>query len=137
MANYVYSTLPNSQMYTTYHPQEGSNQVIRKDKQVLIKGGSGMANKHLITPLGVGTQVSDDELEILEQHRLFQQHVKNGYMVVKSYKTNPEKVAADMETRDGSSPIVPGDFKESDLVTPMEADDEDDKGNKGKGKKRS
>lgn len=126
-AVFIYSTLPNSQYYITYHPQDGVNQVIREKERVLVKGGSGIANKHFVTPLGVVTQVTEAEYEILKEHRLFKLHEKNGYIQVRKTKVDAEVAAADMETRDGSSPIVPEDFKENDLVQPSELTTEEKK----------
>lgn len=104
---YVYSTLSNDNIYANYD-NAGSN----KDtpvllRSVLIKGGAGIATKHLVTPLGIATKVTDDELEHLNSNEDFQRHVKNGYIKFDNKKVNADIAAKDMEKRDRSAPYDP------------------------------
>ena len=68
--NFVYSTMTCDNAYTLYERTAGGLSV--PVKEVLIKGGTGLANKYLITPLGVATQVSDEELALLKENPIFQ-----------------------------------------------------------------
>lgn len=106
----VYSTITNSTAYVQY--DKGVNDMPREVKRVVIQGGAGVAQKRtLYTPLGVATEVSKEELDFLEGDANFQRHVKAGFLkVVKTGRTDADVVAADMQQRDGSAPLVPNDF---------------------------
>ena len=105
---YVYSTLTNSTSYAIYKPTD-PKQVGVIEKKILIKGGSNLATKTLITPLGVATKVSDEELELLEKDFHFKQHVKNGFITVDKRVLTPEKAVEHLNKRDLSAPKTPND----------------------------
>lgn len=63
--NYVYSTLANDQSYTNWIPGGGNMPV--ESHSVFIKGGTGVANDRLITPLGVMTEVTDHDIDELRK----------------------------------------------------------------------
>lgn len=114
---FVFSTLTGSQLYTkwTKNP-DGAN---LEGPSVLIKGGHGlMDNRTLITPLGVVTEVSNEELEILNSIPDFQDHVKAGFLIVQDKNSDPEKVAADMQHRDESAQLTESDFKANGRKAP-------------------
>lgn len=116
---YVYSTGTNDTAYVDHKPDpdknRGYSEIIR---QVIIKGGHGRATKHLVTPKGVVTKVTEDELEFLLKNDSFQRHMKNGFISYENKKVEPEKKAADMAQADGSAPLTPKDFTESENSTP-------------------
>lgn len=112
MTKHIFSTLTCDQEYTnTAHNQNG---VTNEAPSVFIKGGAGLANDRLITPLGIHTEVSDSDYEILQKNPVFKLHVDNGFIQVQDKKADAEKVAASMQRRDKSAPLVPQDFAESD-----------------------
>ena len=106
----IYSTLACDQNYTNYESGGGDVPVARP--AVFIAGGTGVANDRFITPLGVHTEVSDAQLEELERNFVFQMHKKNGFIRVEKKKSDPEKVAADMNLKDPSAPKTSADFTE-------------------------
>lgn len=109
---YIYSTLASDTAYTEWH--EGGGDIKTEGRSVTIKGGTGVANKHLITPLGTVTTVSDEELAFLEANPVFKKHKDGGYIRVSAKNEDPEKVVSgDMKSRDVSAPIVPEDFPEN------------------------
>ncbi len=119
MNNYVYSTLANDQNYHVFKTEnfKGVHKIIRS---IYIKGKAGIANKHLFTPLGAVTNVSDEDLALLEKDEVFQTHKKNGYIVVRSDKVDPEVAVADnMNARDISAPVVPEDSNPEDDAQPV------------------
>lgn len=66
---------------------------------VTVKGGAGVADRRtLITPKGVVTAISADQLERLKNNRVFQQYVDRGNIVVSRTSNNPDKVAKNMRT---------------------------------------
>jgi hypothetical protein len=113
MANYIYSTMTDSVNYTFYEQNENRdvNTII---KQILIKGGANLPDKHFITPLGVVTSVSDDDLEWLESNPVFQQHKKAGFITIHKKKVDIEKVVCNMTHRDEASPLTPEDYPQVD-----------------------
>lgn len=108
--NYVYSTATCDTAYGIW--VKGGNDLPIRTRAIVIKGGAGVASKNLITPRGVVTEVSDEDLAQLEKDEAFQRHVERGFIRIERAKSDPEKVAADMTGRDDASPLVPQDFAE-------------------------
>lgn len=106
--HYVYSTLSAPQEYVTYN--SGAADLPQAVQSVFIAGGANVAGKHLVTPLGVVTKVTDEELKALETNEVFKLHKENGFVTVSDAKVDPEVVAADMTSRDEAAPLVDGDF---------------------------
>lgn len=107
---FVYSTLTNAQRYVKYGPEVAGG-VPREERAVYIEGGANVANKHFITPKGVATEVSAEDLEMLKENKLFQEHQKNGHIVIEDRKADVDKVVADMTGRSPDAPIRPEDFQ--------------------------
>jgi hypothetical protein len=110
--HYVFSTLTCDQLYTQYLESDNPNSLPRSAGQVLIKGGAGVANDRIVTPQGVVTEIDASQMAILMNVDAFRDHVKAGYITVEDKPADAEKVAADMQRRDGSSPLVPQDLPE-------------------------
>ena len=113
---YVVSTMSNDQRYTDWDiPNLEGSKVARPAQaraSVLIKGKANVITKNLITPEGVITQVSDEQLEVLKRVKLFQTHVDNGSLKIMGREVAPEKAVRDMRDRDESAPlsVSKGDF---------------------------
>lgn len=103
--SYIFSTLANDQTYQNWQSGEGG--VPQPAHKVFVKGGAGVANDRLVTPLGVATEVSDLDLAELEKNSVFVLHRKNGFITIRSKSADPEKVAADMNRADKSAPLTP------------------------------
>lgn len=110
MSNYIYSTLTNSIKINEYAAVEGGTP--RSVRSILIAGGSNVADKHFITPQGVVTEVTDEELEFLKRDKMFNRMVERGFIKHESKKAEVNKVVADMVGRDESAPLTPDDFTE-------------------------
>lgn len=110
----VYSTMTNPTSFVEWAP--GGGDIPVKKRVVTIKGGAGLVSrKALITPLGVKTEVSDDDYAYLLTNNLFNEFVRIGYIkVLTKGRTEADTVAADMAQRDGSAPLVPNDFAPGD-----------------------
>ena len=114
---YVYSTLTNDQVYTLWRPASTEKNPNVALKKVKINGGHGrMDRKNLVTPLGVVTEVSNEELEALNQIGAFRKHMEAGFIKVDKKKSDPEKVASDMAEKDASAQKTPSDFVEPPKV---------------------
>ena len=88
---YVYSTLSNDNRYG----------------DVLINGKANVANKNVITPLGVVTRITSAQLDECKSYPVFQLHLDNGYLTVEKHKEDADLVASDMTGRDASAPETP------------------------------
>jgi len=108
----VFSTLANDQLYQNW--LQGGNDMPIKDKGVMIKGGTGVANDRLITPIGVATEIDEAEYEALKKNPVFLQHEKDGFLSVSKKPTVVEKVVPDMNLKDKSAPLTASDFKEDE-----------------------
>ena len=108
---YVASTLSAPTTYVQYLPQVG-DRLPQVEASVTIAGGAGIATKHLVTPQGVVTHVTDEEVAVLKANPVFKLHMENGYVqfVDSPYKPDGDNVAANMERREPSAPIVPEDY---------------------------
>lgn len=111
MSNYVYSTLSCDNLYNTYVPKSNDNQFNEVIRSILIKGGANVCNKYFVTNKGVVTQVSDEDLALLEKNPCFLEHKKNGFIVVDSKKEDPNEVSLNMSEKDKSAPKIPKDYK--------------------------
>jgi hypothetical protein len=117
---HVYSKLANNQNYTIYKEQavgEG-NEFKQVQAQILIRGGAGLADKNLVTPLGIHTEVTEEEAAALQQNHVFKLHHRNGHISMQARNTDVEKVVGDMgDQTDPSAPITPASFEEVDEDT--------------------
>ncbi len=107
---FICSKLASDNAYTVW-VKRGKNDMPQKKRQVLVKGGAGIANKNLITPHGVVTAVTDEEHELLvDQCPSFNRHVDAGY--IKVLDRNPDdqdikSIASDLSI-DPSAPLKDG-----------------------------
>lgn len=108
---YVYSTATCGTNFVEYAPAQKHDPHSKVIRRVVIAGGHGVASKNLITPQGVVTKVSEDELDFLLRNESFNQMVSAGFITYeKSKKVEPEKKVESMEKSDNSAPLKPSDF---------------------------
>lgn len=113
---YVYSTLTCGNVFPVYAPKNDPRDLSRIVHKIEIKGGHGIKKqKEIYTPMGVRTEVSESDLELLLKNKSFQMQVKAGYITVDNKKVVAEKRAADMNPKDASAPLTPKDFEKGDL----------------------
>lgn len=109
MSYYIYSTLTQTTSYAFYKKLLDKNDLHEVEREIVIKGGAGVADKNFITPNGVVTKVTDEEHELLKTHPVFQLHVKNGFIIAQKSHSDIDSVVRKMEPRDRSAPIRPED----------------------------
>lgn len=112
---YIYSTLTDSNLHTGYDLANG-NDLKPIERQVLVKGGAGLANENFVTPDGVLTIVTNEELEWLLRQPLFALHVANGYVKHSFAQADANKIAAEMNRRDGAAPLTQADIPSGEPV---------------------
>lgn len=112
---YILSKLANSQVYTLY--AQGINGVNIPSVSVEIKGGADVTDKNLVTPDGVITKITAEQLDILKQNKDFQNHLEHGH--IKYFATNPniEREAPKME-KDKSKQLTPSDYEKKGKKAP-------------------
>lgn len=111
----VFSTLASSVAYTN-HVQGGADLPIALEP-VTIHGGAGVANDRIVTPRGVATRVTEEQVEYLRANPIFRLHEENGFVMVSDHDVAPDIAAADMTGRDNSAPVVPQDNIAGDAAT--------------------
>lgn len=120
MPNYVYSTSSNDTIFVRYQKSQGGKPALAQ-AHVTIKGKANVAQGRVefITKQGIRTEVSDEELSILNESSNFKKMCDAGFMRLEQRKANPEKVAQDMAARDRSAPLTPDNYSEDDLAKPV------------------
>lgn len=113
---YILSRLANSQIYTNYAKGVGDNMNIPVES-VEIKGGADVTDKNLVTPEGVITKVTNEQLEVLKANKGFQQHLEGGYVKYFGTEPNIEK-HADKLTQDNSRQIKKSDYEKKGKKAP-------------------
>lgn len=108
---FICSTATNDAFYVHYEKGGADLPVLKK--RVLIKGGANRGGKGLVTPQGIVTSVTDEELEFLKGNKAFQRHMKRGFLTIVEQKKEPEanKVAKDMTKQDESAPLKDADYE--------------------------
>lgn len=105
----VYSTLACAQVYGPY--KAGGGDLPSREVSVLINGGAGVSNKHFLTPQGVVTHITQEQLELCRADLVFRKQEAAGYLMVdeSGKETDPDHVATDMNPDDPSRPLAPAD----------------------------
>lgn len=107
----IYSTLTNHQTFVDW--KDGPD-IPTRGISVTIRGGAGIVRKTgLITPFGVATDVTEEQLTFLLTLPDFNNFIQRGWLKIQKssgWKTDADVVAADMQQRDGSAPLVPNDY---------------------------
>ena len=106
---YVYSTLAADVDYTPY--VKGGGDLPVAQPAIRIKGGAGVANDRVISPVGVMTEIEADQLMLLRSDAVFVLHEANGYIKLSEKAHEVEAVTGDMQGRDNSAPAIPEDFE--------------------------
>lgn len=125
--HYIYSTLSQPQAYTLY--KKTGNDIPAPAGSVVIAGGAGVADKHLVTPYGAVTKITDEQLEMLQHSRHFKEHESRGFVKVSRSNIDPTKAAESMEARDKSAQKTPEDMIEEG-ATPEEKEEKKKPGRK-------
>lgn len=113
---YITSTMSASVNYCVYAKTVGGLQKVVKE--ITVKGGANVIDKHFITPEGVVTAVTDEELALLMENETFKLHMQNGY--VKVHKRN-ELNTKDLEKEDNSAQLTDDKFEKAGRKKPKTA----------------
>lgn len=112
---YIYSTLSAPVKITFYRDEGGKHPV--SYHAVMIPGGANIASKHLITPKGVASHVTESDLELLETHPNFQIMKTNGFIKIDKKKSEDlDKAVKDLAPKDRSAPKTPEDYAETHTI---------------------
>lgn len=108
MRHFVYSTLTNDHRYTNWTLPTSKGMLPQVETQVLIRGGANRAGNHGVTPIGVRTEVDEEQLEALKKNKSFQRHCEQKLILVFDEQQDPEEVAKKyMTAKDQSAPLTP------------------------------
>ena len=107
---HVYSKMSADVTYNDYIGGDDGT-LHRVAHKVTIKGGAGVANKNIITPLGVHTEITEAEKDLLLKNGVFRKHMDGGFVTIEQSKEDPDHVATNMtQGPDPSAPLTPEDF---------------------------
>lgn len=113
---YITSKMATDVNYTFY--TKGPNGINVVTDEITINGGADVINKRtLITPEGMITEISDDKLEKLKSHPVFQQHIQNGFIVVVDTEKQAEKEHKNLE-EDKSKQLTEKDYEKQGKKSP-------------------
>ena len=105
---HVYSKMASDVTYNDYVP---GGDIPRVARSVTIKGGAGVANKNIITPYGVHTEITEEERDMLLKNGIFKLHQEGGFVTIEGKKEDPDLVATNLSAGpDPSAPLTPQDF---------------------------
>ena len=110
---YVYSTMSSDQAYAVYPPAKDvdTRKIVNPTAIIMIYGGANVINQNLVTPKGVMTKVTEEELNVLETLSSFRRHKDRFFIRVEKSKVDPDKIAAqDMREKDQSAQLDDSDF---------------------------
>ena len=116
---YVYSTLSSDHDYAIYDEDRDPAKVaiIKPIKTFHIKGKANvMDKKAFVTPKGVVTSISTEDLKILETNKAFQRHKDRGFITVESKSEHADKVARNTTPKDNSAQLVASDFENKPIL---------------------
>lgn len=119
MSNYVISTLSNDVLYNVYDNKRKDINVVVK--QILVKGGSNVINKKgfQVSSTGITTEVSDEDLKLLEENAVFKMHRERGFVkVIKGAQSSAQNAAEKMDEKDKSAQLTSEDFIKKNLPKP-------------------
>lgn len=90
---FIFSTMTCSNTFAVFAPKTDPTTLSTIMKRIHINGGHGLKNPDgMITPKGVVTKVTDEELQLLEGMLGFRQQVAAGFLVVdKKIQTQRKK----------------------------------------------
>lgn len=109
---YIYSTLSNDQQFTVWNTDEDGKRLPIIQRQILINGKANIANKKtLITPKGIITKVTEEELGQLQRVSAFCSHVKDGFISIEHDKKEVEEVVKNMKGKDKSAQPTAADYE--------------------------
>lgn len=113
---FITSKLATTVNYTFY--TKGENKINVVTDTITVDGGAGVINKRsLETPQGVVTEISDDKLEKLKSHPVFQAHLRNGYITIIGEMKEAKKAEKNLQA-DNSKQLTPDDYEKKNKKKP-------------------
>lgn len=93
----IYSTLSNDRTFPKYEPKSGDGKGVTRNRYssaILIKGGANVADKHHNTRGFAETEVSAEDLKVLQENKVFQRLSKRGFLTTSKPKDGKKDGAA-------------------------------------------
>lgn len=108
---FVVSTCSTAIKFVDYHEHSLTRGQIPQIKRSLtIRGGANLMNKHLFTPNGVATPITESDLAFLTANAMFMAKVADGFFSIIGDDGDTERRARDMWAKDGTAPKTEADF---------------------------
>ena len=123
---HIFSTLANPQKFAVWSKPAENGMLPVLEREVLIRGGAGIASKNLLTPQGVHTSITQEEYDAISGLAHFQKFVESGHIRVERKQYDIDKMVGDMNPRDPGGPLTPADYettaKDGSQPLPTDAD---------------
>ena len=114
----IFSTLSASVACAIYVKKVDPNHPNKIEKKIVINGGANVASKHLLTPKGVVTIVSEEDYKILKDHVSFKSYLERGFVTVDvENKKTVDRAVKDMEKKDKSAPKTEKDVPKDSVMS--------------------
>lgn len=110
---HVFSTLANPQKIVVWSKPPENGMLPQPLREVLIRGGAGIASKNLITPQGVHTAITQEEYDAIADTQHFKQFIESGHFRVERKEYDIDKMVGDMNSRDPGGPLTPADYEKT------------------------
>lgn len=108
---FILSTLTNDHEFRLYR-KSAPGRAPADDGRILIRGKAGLPNRHMWTPRGVSTPVTDEELSKLRDIKVFQRLEAGGWLTVANADPrDASRMAADQAEGDGSKLLTPDELE--------------------------
>lgn len=114
---FIYSTSSASTIFNIHGPQPADPNSTRPIlKKIHIQGGANVVARgnNIITPTVLGTEVTNEEMELLLAHPSFKIAVANGHLKVVDKILSEKDQHNDLASKDKSAPKTPQDFAKND-----------------------
>lgn len=119
---FIVSTATNDNHFPIYGDRAPGRAPTVKGS-ITIKGKAGLPNKHLLTPRGVVTSVTSEELAELEKHKIYLRMRDNGWFtVVNADPRDADKIAADQAEGDGSKQLTKAELAKKSAAAKPKTD---------------
>lgn len=93
----IYSRLSNDRTFPNYIPKKGDDKTVSRSRYgsaILVKGGANVSDKNRVTPEYVETNVTAEDLKILQDNATFKRLVDRGWLSLSKPKEAKKDAAA-------------------------------------------
>lgn len=115
--HFVYSSASNDTVFTGGYRRKAGG-IGTPIHRIVIKGGANVYSKKFQTRSAVETEITAEQLELLQADPRFVKHVKDGFFVVTSSREDADEMATKLKAKkDKSAQLTKDDYEEGKAPT--------------------